>query len=307
MRTCTKCGEEKDLALFPSMVKNGVLYHKHTCKKCRSERSTELIKANPERLEKKRAAGRERQKRLRIEDPERIKKAELKRRASEGHKQWEAEYRKKQARVNVDKWIIANEGAVCRVEPLHCFLCKNVSYVKTDNVVRKHGRRFCVSCSSKGVSNTGLKIERSIVDKKCITCDKEYKGRSGADSKCVECKAEANRASRRAYRARRTAKGVRPGNGLRTMARKAGAYMDTVIPKKVYERDKWKCVSCGCKVVMCKAYQPRQASIDHIIPLSMGGSHTYGNVQTMCVTCNSSKGNNITNNVQLTVFDVVRQ
>lgn len=34
-------------------------------------------------------------------------------------------------------------------------------------------------------------------------------------------------------------------------------------------------------------------SIDHIIPLSRGGNHTYGNLMTLCTRCNSSKGNKL--------------
>jgi len=41
------------------------------------------------------------------------------------------------------------------------------------------------------------------------------------------------------------------------------------------------CYNCGSK---------ENLSIDHIIPLSRGGSHSIGNLMTLCRTCNSSKG-----------------
>lgn len=41
------------------------------------------------------------------------------------------------------------------------------------------------------------------------------------------------------------------------------------------------CYNCGTK---------EDLSIDHIIPLSRGGRHSIGNLQTLCRTCNSSKG-----------------
>lgn len=40
------------------------------------------------------------------------------------------------------------------------------------------------------------------------------------------------------------------------------------------------CLACGTH---------DRISIDHIIPLSRGGSHSIGNLQPLCVTCNSSK------------------
>ena len=76
----------------------------------------------------------------------------------------------------------------------------------------------------------------------------------------------------------------------RKRAKHYGVEYEPVNRYKVYERDNWTCVSCGIKVEATKEYAPHQASIDHIIPVSKGGSHTYDNVQTMCVTCNSLKG-----------------
>jgi len=69
-----------------------------------------------------------------------------------------------------------------------------------------------------------------------------------------------------------------------------GVEYEPVNRLKVYKRDNWTCISCGVKVERTKEYAPHQASIDHIIPVSKGGSHTYDNVQTMCVTCNTLKG-----------------
>jgi hypothetical protein len=325
MRKCTKCGEEKELALFECKVNKGVQSYRGTCRPCRNnarierfksnpeklearnKRQQELLKSDPERLERKRARDRERERRLRVEDPERRKVIEAKRRETENYKQWSSINNKKRVLIDRANRLVERAGKTCPIELVDCVICGEKSFVKTDNVERKFGRRFCNKCKSKGVSVLGLKLERMIVLKNCSVCNKEFEGKVGCRQMCSECRHESDKAYRRAYKARRTAKGVRSGNSLRTRARKAGAYMDTVIPKKVYERDGWRCVSCKCKVHMCKAYHPKQASIDHIIPISMGGSHTYGNVQTMCVSCNSSKSDKITNNVQLTVFDMVRQ
>ncbi len=51
------------------------------------------------------------------------------------------------------------------------------------------------------------------------------------------------------------------------------------------------CSICGCKVVKTKKseYKPNGATVDHIIPLAKGGTHTWDNVQLACRDCNSHK------------------
>ena len=59
----------------------------------------------------------------------------------------------------------------------------------------------------------------------------------------------------------------------------------------VFRRDNYICYICGVQVRDIVNH-PRQATLDHVIPLSKGGSHTYKNVRTCCRTCNSNKGSN---------------
>lgn len=46
-----------------------------------------------------------------------------------------------------------------------------------------------------------------------------------------------------------------------------------------------KCLACGLE---------KPLTIDHVIPLSKGGSNTIDNVQPLCASCNSIKGTNST-------------
>ena len=63
------------------------------------------------------------------------------------------------------------------------------------------------------------------------------------------------------------------------------------IPKEVrnyvFQRDKFQCQSCG------KISAQTKLSIDHIIPLSRGGTNDISNLQTLCLTCNKRKTNKI--------------
>jgi hypothetical protein len=53
---------------------------------------------------------------------------------------------------------------------------------------------------------------------------------------------------------------------------------------KVFERDEGTCQICRLPCLR------QQASIDHVTPLSKGGSHTWDNVQLAHHTCNARKG-----------------
>jgi 5-methylcytosine-specific restriction endonuclease McrA len=64
---------------------------------------------------------------------------------------------------------------------------------------------------------------------------------------------------------------------------------------EIYERDKWQCQLCGRKV-RCGGKNdspfdrgPVSGSIDHILPVSRGGSHHESNLRVACKSCNCSR------------------
>jgi 5-methylcytosine-specific restriction endonuclease McrA len=95
----------------------------------------------------------------------------------------------------------------------------------------------------------------------------------------------------------------RPPQGIR---RNSKAYSRALIrPSKhitpevkveVFHRDGGRCVACGRP----SGVQPGfgypiwgDLTFDHIFPWSHGGSNNAGNIQLMCRSCNSSKGNRL--------------
>jgi 5-methylcytosine-specific restriction endonuclease McrA len=54
--------------------------------------------------------------------------------------------------------------------------------------------------------------------------------------------------------------------------------------ERIYERDGYECVRCGQD-------DPEELTLDHIIPVSRGGTSKDDNLQTMCKWCNGLKGN----------------
>lgn len=77
----------------------------------------------------------------------------------------------------------------------------------------------------------------------------------------------------------------------RYRARKLEGHVADVDPWAIFARDRWRCGICGGKVSRkLKHPDPGSASIDHIVPLSLGGTHEPRNVQCAHLGCNASKG-----------------
>lgn len=89
---------------------------------------------------------------------------------------------------------------------------------------------------------------------------------------------EANKDKVKAYKHRR-----------RVLARDANA--DKFTAQDIYERDNWTCQICGLHLDPAIKFPSNDSpSIDHIIPISLGGTHTLDNVQAACMGCNRRKG-----------------
>lgn len=66
--------------------------------------------------------------------------------------------------------------------------------------------------------------------------------------------------------------------------------VDNIDPYIVFERDGWKCGICGMPVDSDLEFPDlKSASLDHIVPLAEGGTHTWDNVQLAHLICNSEK------------------
>lgn len=108
---------------------------------------------------------------------------------------------------------------------------------------------------------------------------------------CAACQATLTAEARRRQRqspARRAAKKME--KSIRRMKERTAA--ERIDPLAVFARDKWKCRLCGVKTPqrLRGSYEPNAPELDHIIPLAIGGEHTWANVQCACRRCNGLKG-----------------
>ena len=93
-------------------------------------------------------------------------------------------------------------------------------------------------------------------------------------------------------RVRRIASSNRSRYSNNRRARMKNQFVEDVDANVVYERDGWICQLCLHPV--SKIADKRivdVASLDHIIPLSKGGEHSYKNTQLAHLSCNVRKGN----------------
>ena len=74
----------------------------------------------------------------------------------------------------------------------------------------------------------------------------------------------------------------------RRRARKKGApVVERVYRRVVYQTSGGRCYLCGERIAF------EEMHLEHLIPLSKGGEHSYANVRASCSFCNLSKGDRL--------------
>lgn len=142
------------------------------------------------------------------------------------------------------------------------------------------GSRCSIQCVRTGqyVRHKGL-----LQCKRCGTAIDRTTGRfTGPKKYCLACKPVARKENRnKADRVHKRVRSRRIRSGPR----------DRIDPYDVFARDGWKCKLCGSGVdLSLPVNHDLRPNLDHVIPLSKGGTHTYANVQTTCRRCNTDKG-----------------
>lgn len=77
---------------------------------------------------------------------------------------------------------------------------------------------------------------------------------------------------------------------FRKRAKRFGVEYEPVNKRRVFDRDGWRCGICGKRVRKTAKWPDLMCpSLDHIVPMSRGGGHTYVNVQCAHWRCNTRK------------------
>ena len=116
--------------------------------------------------------------------------------------------------------------------------------------------------------------------KECTTCGASFMQERPRQGKCSsECEQESRRRMSRIAKSRRR-------------ARIRGREHEAIDPIRVFERGGWCCQLCHKRLRPEDrgTYKDEAPELDHVVPLAVGGSHTWGNVQLACRACNNAKG-----------------
>lgn len=131
----------------------------------------------------------------------------------------------------------------------------------------------------------------------CRTCGRLFVAggnRWNAVSCSSRCRHAARLESSRADWARNyeRAKRLARRNTALRRARMKGVEVERFSHEQVFDRDGWCCHLCRKPInPTLRRPNPGAATLDHIIPLSLGGPHTLANVAAAHAWCNQSKNN----------------
>lgn len=148
----------------------------------------------------------------------------------------------------------------------------------------KHSEKYCSkTCARRAGHHRGTSGDgkyKPLEDKTCVICGKQFKSiRDDAKTCSIECRRQRDHINR---------------NSRYKGLKEKGLFDESVTLKNVFKKYEGKCQCCGKLLSFDTGVTENDyPSIDHVIPLSRGGSHQWENVQLLCRKCNILKSNKV--------------
>lgn len=254
--------------------------NRYTCLKCVYEYN-KLRNSSVEQRAKKRELDKINKRKKRLENPLALKQAQ------------EKYYNTEKGKALLQYYNLLRNVNNC--SNLYCIEC---------NDIRLYGAKLCDKCK---VSKRYISLYDYISI--CKHCNKEF----GIDIKlnnlgCVAqvnnyCSVECNEQLKNITKKKNIKihrRNYKDRHGRikddKQWAKKYGNVYEQINRRLVYRKHNYICTSCNVKCVhptKDNYNQSNAATLDHIIPKSKGGSHTYNNVTLLCRSCNTNKSDKI--------------
>ena len=153
---------------------------------------------------------------------------------------------------------------------------KKCRYCNATFVTKDDEKEFCSNLCKRKEKSFNEMVEKG--PRNCLYCEKSFY--SSAKHYCSdECKRKASRVKSE----------IRKSERLKR-ARSNGPFDADIDIYKLIERDGGHCYLCGDDVLFSYHYNdPKYPTIEHVLPISKGGSHSWDNVKVACRECNTRK------------------
>ena len=181
----------------------------------------------------------------------------------------------------------AGVGKFCKIYFIKCIECGKLfsAHTRAKSVCGTE----CQSAINRRAYEACNEHKHEPIMATCARCGRKFTYRRFNQERLYCSKNCARRASEEADPERYAGIKAKARHKRRALQESNGP-IEAINPMDVFKRDGWRCGICGRKVnPKLKFPHPQSVSLDHIVALAAGGSHTWDNVQCAHFTCNSHK------------------